>query len=182
MIRLVTITPDNWRLGLSVREDQYDYVSDSSGILARAYAYRDNRSQDFVIYDDNVPVGMAMYHDLDDWKAYDFSQFFIDHRYQRKGYGLKAAEMILEKMKADGKYDRVVLCYINGDEAAKNLYENLVFIIQVRQMRMRSSWKKIYGFFSVVIWFSGRMIKEINCLVPQPAVTSFSYVWELICW
>lgn len=56
MIRLVTITPDNWRLGLSVREDQYDYVSDSSGILARAYAYRDNRSQAFVIYDDNVPV------------------------------------------------------------------------------------------------------------------------------
>lgn len=127
MIRLVTITPDNWRLGLSVREDQYDYVSDSSGILARAYAYRDNRSQAFVIYDDNVPVGMAMYHDLDDWKAYDFSQFFIDHRYQRKGYGLKAAEMILEKMKADGKYDRVVLCYINGDEAAKNLYEKLGF-------------------------------------------------------
>ena len=68
MIRLVTITPDNWRFGLSVREDQYDYVSDSSGILARAYAYRDNRSQAFVIYDDNVPVGMAMYHDLDDWK------------------------------------------------------------------------------------------------------------------
>lgn len=116
MIRLVTITPDNWRLGLTVREDQYDYVSDSSGILARAYAYRDNRSQAFVIYDD-----------LDDWKAYDFSQFFIDHRYQRKGYGLKAAEMILEKMKADGKYDRVVLCYINGDEAAKNLYEKLGF-------------------------------------------------------
>ena len=127
MIRLVTITPDNWRLGLSVREDKYDYVSDSSGILARTYAYRDNRSQAFVIYDDNVPVGMAMYHDLDDWKAYDFSQFFIDHRYQRKGYGLKAAEMILEKMKADGKYDRVVLCYINGDEAAKNLYEKLGF-------------------------------------------------------
>ena len=146
MIRLVTITPDNWRLGLSVREDQYDYVSDSSGILARAYAYRDNRSQAFVIYDDNVPVGMAMYHDLDDWKAYDFSQFFIDHRYQRKGYGLKAAEMILEKMKADGKHDTVFM------------------------------------FFSVVIWFSGRMIKEINCLVPQPAVTSFSYVWKLICW
>lgn len=35
--------------------------------------------------------------------------------------------MILEKMKADGKYDRVVLCYINGDEAAKNLYEKLGF-------------------------------------------------------
>ena len=127
MIHLETITPDNWRLGLSVREDQCDYVSTSSGILARAYAYRNDRSQAFVIYNDNVPIGMALYHDFDDWGAYDFSQFFIDQRYQRRGYGLKAAEMILEKMKADGKYDRVVLCYIKGDDAAKKLYEKLGF-------------------------------------------------------
>ena len=127
MIRLETVTPDNWRLGLSVREDQCKYVSDSSGILARAYAYRNDRSQAFIIYDDDVPVGMAMYHDLDELSAYDFSQFFIDYRYQRKGYGLKAAELILEKLKADGKYDKVVLCYINGDDAAKNLYEKLGF-------------------------------------------------------
>ena len=127
MIHLETITPDNWRLGLSVREDQCDYISTSSGILARAYAYRNDRSQAFVIYDDVVPVGMALYYDFDDWKAYDFSQFFIDHRYQRRGYGLKAAGMILEKMKADGKYDRVVLCYIEGNEAARKLYEKLGF-------------------------------------------------------
>ena len=127
MIHLETITPDNWRPGLSVREDQRNYVSDSSGILARAYAYRNDRSQAFIIYDDDVPVGMAMYHDLDEWNAYDFSQFFIDHRYQRKGYGRKAAELILEMMKADRKYDRVALCYIDGDDAAKNLYEKLGF-------------------------------------------------------
>ena len=127
MIHLETITPDNWRLGLSVREDQRKYVSDSSGILARAYANRNDRSQAFIIYDDDVPVGMAMYHDLDEWSAYDFSQFFIDHRYQRKGYGLTAAELILEKLKADGKYNKVVLCYIDGDDAAKNLYEKLGF-------------------------------------------------------
>ena len=35
--------------------------------------------------------------------------------------------MILEKMKADGKYDKVVLCYIEGDEPAKKLYEKLGF-------------------------------------------------------
>ena len=68
-----------------------------------------------------------MYHDLDEWSAYDFSQFFIDHRYQGKGYGLTAAELILEKLKADGKYNKVVLCYIDGDDAAKNLYEKLGF-------------------------------------------------------
>ena len=30
-------------------------------------------------------------------------------------------------MKDDGKYDRVVLCYIDGDEAARKLYEKLGF-------------------------------------------------------
>lgn len=127
MIHLENITPDNWRPGLSVSEDQLRFVSDSSGILARAYAYRNDRSRAYVIYEDEVPVGMAMYHDLDELKAYDFSQFFIDRRYQRKGYGLKAAQIILEEMKADGKYDRVVLCYVDGDEAAKRLYEKLGF-------------------------------------------------------
>ena len=127
MIRLESITPDNWRLGLRVREDQREFVSDSAGILARAYAYRDSRSQAFVIYSDELPVGMAMYHDWDEADAYDFSQFFIDQRYQGQGYGYEAAGLILDRMRLDGKYDKVCLCYIEGDDAAKRLYEKLGF-------------------------------------------------------
>ena len=80
IVRPETINPDNWRLGLKVRDDQSKYVSDPNRILARTYAFRNNRSQAFLIYDDETPIGMAMYHDLDD--AYDFSQFFIDQRFQ----------------------------------------------------------------------------------------------------
>ena len=58
MIRLETVTPENWRSGLQVREDQRHFVADSAGILARAYAYRESRSRAFVIYNDEVPVGM----------------------------------------------------------------------------------------------------------------------------
>ena len=127
MIRLEPITPDNWRLGLRVREDQREFVSDSAGMLARAYAYRDSRSQAFVIYSDELPVGMAMYHDWDEANAYDFSQFFIDQRYQGQGFGYEAARLILDRMRQDGKYDKVYLCYIEGDDAAKRLYEKLGF-------------------------------------------------------
>lgn len=127
MIHLETITPENWRLGLSVQDDQRRFVSDSAGILARAYAYRENRSQAFVVYNNDLPIGMAMYHDLDDWKAYDFSQFFIDQRYQGNGFGYEAATQIIQMMKDDGKYDKVVLCYIEGDDAARKLYEKLGF-------------------------------------------------------
>ena len=116
MIHFESITPDNWRLGLSVREDQREYVSDSKGILARAYAYRGMRSRALVIYNDDTPVGMTMYYDVDedDCKAYNLSQFFIDQRYQGSGYGEAAMRLLLDQMKTEGKFNKVVLCYIDG--------------------------------------------------------------------
>jgi diamine N-acetyltransferase len=127
MIHLETITPGNWRRGLSDRDEQRRFVSDSAAILARAFAYRKNRSRAFVIYDQDLPIGMAMYYDLEDEKAYNFSQFFIDKRYQGNGFGYEAAGQTLQMMKDDGKYDKVVLCYVAGDEAARKLYEKLGF-------------------------------------------------------
>ena len=127
MIKLVTVNPDNWRLGLKVSETQKSFVSDSMKLLARAYAYRNSRSNAFVIYNDTTPVGMALYYDCEEINAYDFSQLFIDERYQGNGFGIEAARQILELMKNDGKYNKVVLCYVDGNEAARNMYEKLGF-------------------------------------------------------
>ena len=83
-------------------------------ILARAWAYRDYRSKAFVIYADETPVGMAMYYDIEDPEGYDFSQFFIDSRYQGNGYGKEAARQVLELMKADGKSERYGCATLNA--------------------------------------------------------------------
>ena len=128
MIHLVDIDPGNWRLGLKVAESQKHYVSDSYGMLARAFAYRQQRSRAFVIYDDETPVGMGLYYDFPDLECYDLSQIFIDERYQGKGYGKAATKAVLEAMKQDGKYSKVDLCYIEGNDAAKKLYESLGFV------------------------------------------------------
>ena len=128
MVHLVDITPDNWRLKLQGSEAQKTYVAGSAVLLARAYAYREWRSRAFVVCDDETPVGMGLYYDCPERNAYDFSQFFIDERYQGKGYGKAAAEAVLEAMKQDGKYDKTVLCYIEGDEAARRLYESIGFV------------------------------------------------------
>ena len=127
MIRLEEITPDNWRLGLSVAENQKSFVSNDMKLLARAYAYRNYRSKAFIIYSDASPVGMALYHDCDDFNAYDFSQLFIDERYQGNGYGTDAAKQILDLMKMDKKYQKVILCYIEGNDRARKMYEKLGF-------------------------------------------------------
>lgn len=112
---------------MKVTKEQENYVSSDMCILARAYAYREYRSKAFIIYEDSTPVGMAMYYDCDELNAYDFSQLFIDERYQGYGYGYLAATKIIEMMKNDGKFSKVILCYIEGNEAAKKLYEKIGF-------------------------------------------------------
>lgn len=128
MVHLVDIDPSNWRLDLKVAESQNNYVASSAVMLARAYAYREQRSRAFVIYNDETPVGMGMYHDCPELDAYDLSQLFIDERYQGKGYGNVATKLVLEAMQQDSKYSKVVLCYIEGNDAAKKLYESFGFV------------------------------------------------------
>ena len=128
MIHLVDINHENWRLKLEVAESQKHYVANSAVMLARAYAYREQRSRAFIIYNDDTPVGMGLYYDLPDLECYDLSQIFIDERYQGRGYGRAATQLILDAMKQDGKYNKVDLCYIEGNDAAKKLYQSFGFI------------------------------------------------------
>lgn len=126
-IRLEDINEGNWRVPLSVSEAQRAYVADRVNILARAYAYRDARSRAFIIFHEDTPVGMGLYYDCPTLDAYIFSEIFIDKRYQGRGLGEEAARMVLTRMREDGKYRKVLLCYIDGNNAAKRLYQKLGF-------------------------------------------------------
>lgn len=127
-IRLVDVDPDTWRLKLNVAKAQEKYVANTTLILARAYAYRKQRSRAFFICVNDIPVGMGLYYDCPERASYELSQLFIDERYQGRGYGKAAMRAVLGEMKQDGHYNNVTLCYIEGNEAAKNLYKQLGFI------------------------------------------------------
>lgn len=128
MIRLEDVNETNWRYSLHVSESQKEYVANPAVILARAYAYRSCRSRAFIVYNEETPIGMGLYYDCPNRNAYDFSQFFIDERYQGHSYGMAAAKLALNEMKRDGRYNKVILCYIEGNDAAKSLYEKLGFV------------------------------------------------------
>ena len=53
---------------------------------------------------------------------------FIDEKFQGKGYGRVATQLVLDDIKKDGKYNKVILCYIEGNEAAQKLYESFGFV------------------------------------------------------
>jgi len=127
MIHLEDINTKNWRTPLKVKKEQEAYVANSTVMLARAYAYKAERSRAFLICDDQTPVGMGLYYDCDELEAYDLSQIFIDERFQGKGYGKAATELVLNCLREDGRYKKVVLCYIEGNETARSLYEGFGF-------------------------------------------------------
>ena len=127
MIHLVDIDGSNWRIPLNVSKEQEQYVANSTTILARAYAYRDSGSHALLVYEDETPVGMVLYHEEESEGTYVFSELFIDEKFQGRGYGKSAAKLVLDNMRNEGKYSRVILYYIEGNEAAKNLYENFGF-------------------------------------------------------
>lgn len=128
MVRLEPVGPDNWREPLEVFEEQKRFVSTPDGILARAYAYREQGSQARLILDGDTPVGMLMWYDYPKGEQYVFSQLLVDRRYQRRGFGGQAARLALDEMRSDGRYQKVCLCYIEGDEPARRLYEKLGFV------------------------------------------------------
>ncbi len=97
---------------LNVEESQKNFVASRDIILARAYLFRRQRTRAFWIYDDETCVGIGLYHDSLDGDSYDLSQLLIDKRYQRRGYGKAAVELVLEEMRRDGTFDKVTLCYV----------------------------------------------------------------------
>lgn len=128
MVRLKPVGPENWRVCLEVAEEQRRFVADRAVLLARAYAYRDSRSRARMVYDGETPVGMLLYYDWAEGGSYVFSQLFIDRRWQGRGLGEKAARLALAEMREDGRYSKAVLCYVEGDEPARRLYEKLGFV------------------------------------------------------
>lgn len=62
------ITPDNWRVfnALKVNEEQKKFVASNVTILARAFAFRNYNSCVYVIYNEDLPIGMLMQRDYED--------------------------------------------------------------------------------------------------------------------
>ena len=131
MIELAEVTEDNWFdiANLNVKEYQRNYVASAIGILARGYVYRDCNARVYVIENDGTIVGTALVREFtDEPLGYDLQQFMIDERYQDKGYGAAALELILDVLRKEGHYAHVEVCVKKEDANAIHIYEKLGFV------------------------------------------------------
>ncbi len=126
MVHLEEVTPGGvW--DLQVSQEQQDFVAPIPVILGRAYIFRKQRADAYWIFHNEEAVGMVMYLDSPEQEAFDFCQIFIDQRYQRRGYGKAAGQLVLDRMRQDGKYQKVSVCYVEGNNASRKLFEQFGF-------------------------------------------------------
>lgn len=111
---------------LSVTPKQSGYLSSAPMILARAYAYRHKNSEVSLIEEGTDKLGLVMTRETDLGTTVILDQFFIDQRFQGRGYGRKAMELLLQSLR-ERRLKRVVLCYREADQAAARLYRSLGF-------------------------------------------------------
>ena len=126
MIRLADVTEENWTdaASLSVRDDQKEFLAPAIGILARGYVYRNCGARVYIIENDDAAAGIALVREFtDEPPGYDLQQFMIDQRYQGRGYGSAALELILAELRKEGHFDHVEVCVKKADTAAIRLYE-----------------------------------------------------------
>lgn len=127
MITFEEIGADNRWTQLSVTDEQQQYMATPSEIMEDATEDCAEQRHVYYIMNDATPVGMIFYSDFPVLNAYNLCQVFIDHRYQRKGYGRQAISLALSMMSKEAKYPQVYVSYINGNETARKLYESFGF-------------------------------------------------------
>jgi len=130
MIRLLAISEQNWQEAakLSVDSEQKRFLDTAVGILARGYAYRSSRAKVLGIYRGETLVGLALVKDLEEEPAcYDLQQFMIDRRYQGRGYGAQALELLLSALERERRFEQVEVCVSADNAPALGLFAKAGF-------------------------------------------------------
>ena len=146
-LHLEKITYLNWHdvEDLRLTKEQKGYLPDNVSNLALAGVIREAGFHVFTfgIYLGEKPIGFVMIgydipldpeDDLNEkyWftrDSYFIWRFMIDKRYQRKGYGKQALELILDFIRSGPcrKAKYAWLCYANDNEAARRMYAGFGF-------------------------------------------------------
>ena len=130
MITLQPINENNFLAVCRLRSapEQQNFSLPAPMILARAYAYREQRASAYAVCTSEAVVGVMLVEDLDEEPAcYHLSELLIDEAQQKKGYGREAMLLLLSELQKERKYPRVELCVKKANTAAIRLYTSLGF-------------------------------------------------------
>ncbi len=129
MLQLRPITKDNWikAISLKVREDQMNFVASNAVSLAQLN-FLDNFYAKGIYLEDEM-IGFTLYGIDEDEQQYWIYRMMIDKKFQGKGYGKKAIQLIIDDIRAmrEDHHKTISLSYEPENEVAKYIYSKMGF-------------------------------------------------------
>jgi diamine N-acetyltransferase len=123
-IILKTVDENNFYEIISLKVEKY--CASNLFSLAQAKIFPD--AIPLAIYNNDIPVGFLMYGiEPRDNNEYWIDRFMIDEKYQNKGYGRKAFEIIIDIIKQDKTHNKIKISTNPENMVAINLYKKLGF-------------------------------------------------------
>ena len=111
--------------GLSVSEEQKRFVAPTAVSIAQAYFAKSAWFR--AIYADETPVGFVMLAEVPERGKHYLWRFMIDARYQGKGYGRRALELVIRHVRKDPKAKALYLSVVRAKGSAEDLYRSFGF-------------------------------------------------------
>lgn len=128
MITLREVDSKNWYslARLKVADSQKGFVAQNA--ISLAQAKYEQGCTPLGIYLDEDPVGFCMYghagEDDEEWVI----RLMIDERFQSKGYGRRAMELLIARMRGEAGSKDILLSFEPENEWGRRLYESMGFM------------------------------------------------------
>ena len=113
-------------VGLEVAEHQRGMVATNG--LSISQAHFEPKGWFRGVYAGEEPVGFVMVHENPDESEYVLWRFMIDHRHQGNGYGRKALEQVIERVRTLPNATRFLTSYVPGPGSPGDFYHLLGFV------------------------------------------------------
>lgn len=107
-------------LRLKVSEDQEKFVASNSVSIAQAHF--SNNAWFRAIYADDTPVGFVMLYDDPEKPQYFLWRFMIGKDHQKKGFGQRALQLVIDYVKTRPGADTLLCSYVPGEAGPKDFY------------------------------------------------------------
>jgi diamine N-acetyltransferase len=126
-VRLIPVGPDERAAveALSLADDQLDLVASNRDSLEEADDDHGARPRAIVVAD--RIVGFLMYEVIDRGREANIYRFMIDRAEQGRGLGRAAIARLIEEIEALPRIERIEICYMPANVAARRLYASMGF-------------------------------------------------------
>jgi diamine N-acetyltransferase len=101
------------------------FVAPNAVSIAQAYFSREAWFR--AIYVDEISVGFVMLKQVPEGGSCYLWRFMVDERYQKKGYGRRALQLVIEHVRSMPLADELTLSYHKGEGSPQPFYEKLGF-------------------------------------------------------